>query len=161
MHDFNYFVFARALHIVSLVFWIGGVAFVTTVLIPSIKKMSNTNNRLETFEQLENAFSFQAKISTLAAGLSGFYMLSFMDAWDRYLQLEFWWLHLMTCIWLIFSAILFVFEPLFLHQWFHHKATKDHQAAFDQLHTMHKLLLGLSLVAIVGAMAGSHGFKFF
>ena len=35
--DYQYLVFARALHIIAVVFWIGGVAFVTTVLIPAIR----------------------------------------------------------------------------------------------------------------------------
>jgi len=161
MQDFDYFIYARALHILGIVFWIGGVAFVTTVLIPSVKNIADLDNKLEVFEKLENRFSFQAKIATLVTGASGLYMLFFMDAWDRYLHLQYWWLHLMTLIWIIFTAVLFILEPLFLHRWFHEKAMKDNNAAFKQLHIMHWILLTLSLLAIFGAMAGSHGFQFF
>ena len=38
MDDFVYFGLARALHVMGVVLWIGGVAFVTTVLIPSLRK---------------------------------------------------------------------------------------------------------------------------
>ncbi len=161
MQDFDLFVFARALHVIGVVFWIGGVAFVTTVLIPSLKKSVDSGSRLETFERLENRFSFQAKIATQITGLSGLYMLFFMDIWDRYLELQFWWLHLMTLIWFIFTAVLFVFEPLFLHRWFHKKAIENSDAAFNRLHTMHITLLLLSLIAVFGAVAGSHGYQFF
>jgi uncharacterized membrane protein len=161
MQDFDTFVFARSLHIIGVVLWIGGVAFVTTVLIPSLKRISASENRLALFEKLENKFSFQAKIATLITGLSGLYMLFFMDAWSRYLELQFWWLHLMTFVWFLFTLVLFVLEPLFLHRWFHQKATENSDTAFMKLHAMHIILLLLSLVAVFGAVAGSHGFLFF
>jgi uncharacterized membrane protein len=161
MQDFDTFVFARSLHIIGVVLWIGGVAFVTTVLIPSLKRISASENRLALFERLENKFSFQAKIATLITGLSGLYMLFFMDAWSRYLELQFWWLHLMTFVWFLFTLVLFVLEPLFLHRWFHQKATENSDTAFMKLHAMHIILLLLSLVAVFGAVAGSHGFLFF
>jgi uncharacterized membrane protein len=47
MQDFQYFVFARTLHVLGVVLWIGGVAFVTTVLIPSLKRIADSKNRLE------------------------------------------------------------------------------------------------------------------
>jgi uncharacterized membrane protein len=62
---------ARVLHVIGVVIWIGGVAFVTTVLIPALRKMTDTHNRLELFEQLEGKFGFQAKIATLITGVSG------------------------------------------------------------------------------------------
>lgn len=161
MQDFDIFVFARSLHIIGVVLWIGGVAFVTTVLIPSLKRISASENRLELFERLENKFSFQAKIATLITGISGVYMLFFMDAWSRYLELQFWWMHLMTFVWFIFTVVLFVLEPLFLHRWFHQKASENSDTAFMRLHTMHIILLLLSLSAVFGAVAGSHGFLFF
>jgi len=72
MEIFTYFVFARALHVIGVVLWIGGVAFVTTVLIPSLKNINDSTNKLELFEQLEGKFSFQAKLATLVTGISGF-----------------------------------------------------------------------------------------
>ena len=160
MQDFSYFVFARALHVAGVVFWIGGVAFVTTVLIPALKKIAAADDKLELFEQLEGRFSFQAKITTLLTGLSGFYMLEFMNAWERYSQAQFWWMHLMTLVWVIFTLVLFLFEPLFLHRWFRERALINSDKAFALLHRMHKVLLTLSVLAVLGAVVGSHGFTF-
>lgn len=157
MENFTYFVFARALHVIGVVLWIGGVAFVTTVLIPSLKNINDSTNKLELFEQLEGKFSFQAKLATLVTGISGFYMVEVMNAWGRYQQLQFWWMHLMTLIWFIFTLVLFVLEPLFLHQWFHEQAVKNNAKTFSQVHTIHKFLLALSLLAVLGAVAGAHG----
>jgi uncharacterized membrane protein len=161
MQDFHYFVLARAFHVLAVVLWIGGVAFVTTVLIPALKRVPDVNNRLALFETLEHTFAFQAKIVTLITGLSGFYMLKVMHAWERYLHVQFWWIHLMTFIWLIFTVILFVVEPLYLHRWFHEKATTNSDKAFSLLHILHITLLMISLLAVFGAVAGAHGFQFF
>ncbi|TRW95011.1 hypothetical protein [Candidatus Methylobacter oryzae] len=158
MENFNYFVFARAFHVIGVVLWIGGVAFVTLVLIPSLKSINDSSNKLELFEKLEGKFSFQAKLATLVTGISGFYMVEVMNAWDRYQHLSFWWMHLMTFVWFIFTLVLFVLEPLFLHQWFHEQAVKDSVKTFALVHTIHKLLLALSLLAVFGAVAGAHGF---
>ena len=160
MDDFNYFSFARALHVMAVVLWIGGMAFVTTVLIPSLKKITDSINKLALFEQLEGKFAVQAKLATAVTGVSGFYMLEVMNAWDRYQQLQYWWLHLMTLIWFLFTLILFVLEPLFLHRWFHEQAVKDSVKTFSLVHTLHKVLLALSLLAVFGAVAGAHGFSF-
>ncbi len=160
MESFDFFVFARALHVIGIVLWIGGVAFVTTVLLPSLRKSIEEDQSLELFEKIEGKFAFQAKIVTFITGLTGFYMLYVLDGWERYLQPQFWWIHLMTMIWFIFTLVLFVLEPLFLHQWFHDQAIKDSKNAFLWLHRMHTVLLTLSLITVLGAVAGSHGFNF-
>jgi len=66
----------------------------------------------------------------------------------------------MTIIWVIFTVVLFVLEPLILHLFFRNQATKDSEKAFKWLHRKHKILLTLSLVAVFGAVAGSHDFSF-
>jgi uncharacterized membrane protein len=160
MESFNQFVLARALHIVAVVMWIGGVAFVTTVLIPSLRTLNCDENPLQLFEHLEGRFALQAKVATLLTGLSGFWMLNYLSAWSRYLDFQFWWLHLMTAIWFIFTLVLFVLEPLFLHKLFHRLAEQDNDAAFKKLQIMHRVLLSLSLLAVATAVAGGHGYSF-
>ncbi|MCP4988310.1 MAG: hypothetical protein GY928_20360 [Colwellia sp.] len=158
MKDYDLFVLARSVHVLAVVIWIGGVAFITTVLLPALKKLATAQQRIELFEQLEHKFSWQAKVTTLLTGISGFYMLYFLDAWHRYQELQFWWLHLMTCIWAIFTLVLFVLEPLFLHRWFLQQAQKDADKTFAKIQRMHIILLTLSLIAVFGAVAGSHGY---
>ena len=157
MENFAYFGLARAFHVVGVVLWIGGVAFVTTTLIPSLRSMTNVEERFALFEHLEGKFAFQARIVTLITGLTGFYMLEYMGAWDRYQQVQFWWVHMMTLIWLIFTVILFVLEPLVLHRRFKLLATENSDEAFALLHNMHKIILALSLITIFVTVAGVHG----
>jgi uncharacterized membrane protein len=105
--EYNLLVIAKAIHVVAVVLWIGGVAFVTSVLIPAIRSSQSPENRLKIFEALEGRFSFQAKITTIATGMSGFYMLYAMNAWPS-MQ---WWICLMIFVWAIFTLVLFVLEP--------------------------------------------------
>jgi len=151
--EHNYFVIARALHVIAVVLWIGGVAFVSTVLIPAIRNTRSIENRLNLFEVLEGKFGFQAKLTTLLTGISGFYMLYAMNAWSS----MHWWIHLMIFIWLIFTVVLFVLEPLFLHRWFHRQAEKNNESAFYYLQVMHTVLLSISLAAVFAGVAGVHG----
>ena len=151
--DHDFLTVARALHVIAVVIWIGGVAFVTTVLIPAIRNSQSPENRIKIFETLEGKFSFQAKVTTLLTGLSGFYMLYAMNAWAS-MQ---WWIHIMILIWAIFTMVLFVLEPLFLHRWFHQQAEKNNERTFLVLQVMHIVLLLISLVAVFAGVAGVHG----
>ena len=154
--NYSDFVLARVLHVIAVIIWIGGVAFVTTVLIPAIRKTQSPENRLQIFEILESKFSFQAKFTTLLAGVTGFYMLHIMNGWSS-MQ---WWIYLMVFVWAIFTAVLFIFEPLFLHKWFHKQAIINSEKSFLVLQIMHIILLIISLLAVFGGVAGVHGLLF-
>lgn len=152
---------ARIIHILAVVVWIGGVAMVTMVIIPAVKKFKSGEDSITTFENIEGKFSGIAKIATVLTALSGFYMLYEMNAWNRYLDLSFWWIHAMTLIWIIFTLILFVLEPLLLHRIFRKYVERDPERTFRIMHRAHWILLVLSLITIIGAVAGSHGLYFF
>ena len=153
----EYLTLARVIHILAVILWIGGVAMVTTVLIPAIKRMKSKEEQIDTFEKIEGRFALQARITTLLTGLSGFYMLYEMDAWDRYLDYRFWWIHTMTLIWILFSMILYVLEPLVHHKRFKKRAEENPGETFNLIHRAHWVLLALSLLTSAGAVAGSHG----
>lgn len=151
------YIIARVIHILGVVLWIGGVAMVTTVILPAIRSYESAEEKLLTFEKLESRFALQAKITTLLTGLSGFYMLYYLDGWWRYGELAYWWIHAMTIIWLIFMLVLFVMEPLFLHKLFHQHALRNSRRTFAIVERLHWVLLIASLITVAGAVAGSHG----
>jgi len=157
MKDNELFTFARIVHIIAVILWIGGVAMITTVLIPAIKKFVSKEDRIRTFEQIEGRFAVQAKITTLLTGISGLYMLYVLDGWERYLDYRFWWIHAMTFVWIIFSFILYVLEPLVLHKAFRKYADKNPDKTFRIMHLLHWILLFISVITTAGAVAGSHG----
>ena len=75
---------ARGLHVLSIVLWIGGLGFVTTVLLPSVRRFKALHERIGFFDAVERRFAWQARIWTVLAGLTGLYMLSRLDLWDRF-----------------------------------------------------------------------------
>ncbi len=154
-------VFARALHVLAVVIWIGGVAMATTVALPAIRRGDLGADRLRAFQAFEHRFVWQARSAVIVVGLTGFYMVARLDLWERFHDLAFWWLHAMVCLWLIFAFVLFIGEPFILHRHFRGWATRRPDVAFAWLHRAHGVLLLLSLITIFGAVAGSHGWAVF
>jgi len=148
----------RAFHVLSVVLWIGGVGFVTTVLLPAVQRSIRPEERLAFFDAIERRFAWQARGTTLIAGLTGFYIVDRLDLWGRFLFPSFWWMHAMVLVWLVFTAMLFVAEPLFLHRWLHSRARVKPVETFRLVIRLHWVLLTLGIVTVLGAVAGSHGF---
>lgn len=149
------FTLARVLHIFAIVPWIGGVAFVTTVLMPAIRRNEPPHERLAAFHRFEAGFAWQARLWVGLAGLSGLWMVHRADLWHRFADLQFWWMHAMVAVWAVFAAMLYVIEPLFLHR--RMERSPSPEGDFARMERMHRILLLASLLAVAGAMAGAHG----
>jgi len=150
---------ARALHVLAVVLWIGGVGFVTTVLLPAVRRLKTPTERVAFFDAVERQFAWQARATTLLAGLTGFYMTTRLDLWSRFHSAAYWWMHAMVAVWLLFTVMLFVAEPLVLHRWFQKRAMSDPEGTFALIERMHRVLLAVSLITVLGAVAGSHGWS--
>lgn len=148
---------ARALHVLGVVIWIGGVAFVTAVLLPALRRNRAAEERFALFELLEGRFSWIAKGATLLVGASGFYMAWAWDLWSRFHDSAYWWMDAMVGLWALFTLILFVAEPLFLHRWLAAAARRKPASTLLLLEVAHWVLLVLALITVMGAAAGSHG----
>jgi hypothetical protein len=116
-----------------------------------------TERRTEFFESVERRFALEARIATVLAAVSGFYMICALDLWDRFLEVHFWWMHAMVAVWAVFTLVLFVLEPLFLHRWFLERAKRDPDGTFRLVERLHWLLLSVSLITVFGAVVGAHG----
>lgn len=153
----NEFGIVRAVHVLAVVLWIGGVAMVTTVLLPATARQVDGARRVAFFEGMEAGFARQSRWTTLAAGVSGFWLVWRWDLWSRFLDARFWWMHAMVAVWAAFTLMLFVLEPWVLHGWFQVRAQRDPDGTFALIRRLHWLLLSASAVAVVGAVAGAHG----
>lgn len=151
-------VIARAIHVASIVIWIGGVAMVTTVVLPLVRRKGQPiEKRLALFESVEHRFVWQARAATVLVALSGFYMVDRYDLWSRFGSIEFWWMHAMVGVWLVFTVLLFVAEPLIVHRWIRRQLLAGNETVLALLHWAHWTLLLLSLITALAAVAGSHG----
>ena len=77
-------IIARTLHVLGVVLWIGGVAMVTTVLLPAAKRLKTPAERVVFFAAIEHRFALQARGTTLVTGLSGLYLVYRLNLWQRH-----------------------------------------------------------------------------
>jgi uncharacterized membrane protein len=147
---------ARVIHVLAVVIWIGSVWLVTTVLLPGMRRKP-PEDWVREFDAIEHGFAPQARIAVLLVLLSGLYMLYAYDLWDRFAQSAFWWMHLMVGVWLLFASLLFIIEPLVFRHVVHRGAKSAPGATLALMLWLHRVVLGLALVAVIAAVAGSHG----
>lgn len=151
---------ALALHVAAIVVWIGGVAMVTTVILPAVRRTRRADERVQFFEAVEGRFAWVARGATLVAAASGFYMMERLDLWRAFPSAAFWWLDAMVFVWLVFTLMLFVAEPLFLGRWLRRRAEADPQGTFRIIERLHWFLLTISMITVLGAVAGVGGLTF-
>jgi uncharacterized membrane protein len=152
---------ARAVHVVAVIVWIGGVSMATTAVLPLARSRSKRiEDRFELFEAVERRFVWQARIATLLVAGSGFYMVAELDLWERFLIVRFWWMHAMVFAWLVFTVLLFVVEPFLIHRLVRRRVHAGDETVFVLLQAIHWILLILSLLTAFAAVLGSHGLAF-
>ena len=142
------FIIARVVHVIAVLFWIGGVAFVTLVVMPSVRAEQRPIDRLTAFHRYESRFAPQARLWVLLAGASGFWMVWRGDP-------HLWWMPAMVALWLVFAVMLFIIEPFLLHRCM--AGSNDPAAVFTRMETMHRVLLAAAVGTVIGAVGGSHG----
>ena len=148
---------ARAIHVLALVHWFGGIAAVTTIVLPRARELPNAKDAVAAFEAFEQRFASQARISILLAGLSGVYMLIKMNAWDRFQYASFWWMHLMVAVWIAFALMIYVLEPIAIHHRFRAFALRQKDRAFALAIRLHAVALVVSAIVIGAGVVGAHG----
>ena len=154
---FDDFSLARAIHVLALVHWIGGLSAVTTIVLPRARELPDAKDAIEAFEAFERRFAQQVRVSILLVGLSGLYMIMKLDGWDRFLHASFWWLDLMVVVWVLFALMVYILEPLVIHRLFHDFALRENHRAFALAARLHVVALCVSALAIIAGVLGSLG----
>jgi uncharacterized membrane protein len=147
---------ARALHVLFIVHWIGGVAFVTLIALPLARASEDAGKGWALFEAVERRFSRQVKWSIPLAGLTGLWMVWRLDLWADFADPGFWQLDAMVLLWAVFMAAVFVVEPA-AHARIAAEAARDPQAVLKRVQRAHLVLLAAAIVTILGAVAGANG----
>jgi uncharacterized membrane protein len=147
---------ARALHVVFVAHWIGGVAFVTLVALPLTQSYPDAGKGWSLFEAIERRFAAQVRFSIPLAGATGLWMAWRLDLWGLFAEPAAWWMGAMVLLWALFMVIVFVVEPL-AHRRVAAMAAEDPAALLLRLSRVHRILLAAGTVTIFGAVAGAHG----
>ena len=147
---------ARGLHVLCIVHWIGGLAFVTLVALPLARARSDAAEGWALFEAIENRFAAQVRWSVPLAGLTGLWMVWRLGLWTAFGDPGLWWMDAMIALWALFALIVFVVEPL-AHRRIVAMAVEDPAALLIRLSRAHRILLVAGVITIFGAVAGAHG----
>lgn len=143
---------ARAVHVLSVLWWVGGVAMVTATILPALRRADlSADERQHVFREIRRRFAWQARAAVLLAGASGAYLLMYLGGIARLRVAAGWWVDLMLVTWGLFALLLFVLEPLGL---MHRTGIMHRPRAFLLLHAF---LLSLALATIAAGVIGAHG----
>jgi uncharacterized membrane protein len=146
-----------ALHVLGVVIWIGGVAFVTMIVFPMLTKMDNSLEKVLFFQGIEHRFAGIAKVSLAVVGLTGSWLLYETGEWRILFSLAGIGPALMLAVWTFYLLVL-LFEAKIFGMLFKGKEGQDADKIFVLLSRFHWVVLGLSLLAIgVGVWAGHGG----
>jgi uncharacterized membrane protein len=143
------YVIALIVHIISVVVWIGGVAFVTLVTFPMILRMEKSLEMVIMFQGVEHRFAGIAKVMVILAGLSGLYLI-----YEKGLSTAVW---IMIVIWAFYASLLFGLEKMIFKKLFSKPEEQtDTKKIFNILQAFHWVVLSLSFLAVAAGVYEAH-----
>jgi len=146
-----------AVHVLGVVVWIGGVAFVTMIVFPMITRMEDSFEKVLFFQGIEHRFAGIAKSAVVVVGLTGGWLLYITGEWRILFSVAGIGPTLMLIVWMFYLFVL-LFEGRIFKMIFKGSAQQDSIKIFSLLSRFHWVVLGLSLLTIgVGVWAGHGG----
>ncbi|MDA8339601.1 MAG: hypothetical protein M0Z70_09920 [Nitrospiraceae bacterium] len=146
-----------AVHVLGVVIWIGGVAFVTVIVFPMIMRMEGSLEKVLFFQGTEHRFAKIAKLCVIIVGITGALLLQLTGEWSLLFKRAGIGPTLMLIVW-IFYVLVLLFEGKLFRIIFRGEAQQDTAKIFFRLTVFHWVVLGLSLLAVgVGVLAGHGG----
>ncbi len=156
------FTLVHIVHVLTVILWIGGLAFVTTMVFPLIFRTPDALQKVLLFQRIEHKFAKTARAYNLIVGVSGFIMVV-MRGWHRILFTRAGAsLTVMTAIWVFWFIMLFGLEPIVIKRMLDNMAKggdkMDIDGIFAKLNRMHWVMMAISLVAAAAGIVFAHGY---
>lgn len=156
------FTLVHIIHVLTVILWIGGLAFVTTMVFPLIFRTPDALQKVLLFQRIEHKFAKAARIYNLIVGISGFIMVA-MAGWHKIMFTKAGApLTIMTGIWVFWFIMLFGLEPLVIKKMLDNMARggdkMDIDGIFAKLNRMHWVMMGISLIAAASGIVFAHGY---
>jgi len=147
------------IHVIGVVIWIGGVAFVTMIVFPMIMRMEGSFEKMLFFQGVEHRFARIAKACVVIAGITGFWLLYLTNGWGILFTKGGIGPTLMLVVWTFYLFVL-LFEGKLFKVIFKGESQRDTAQIFFRLSAFHWVVLGLSLFTIATGIWAGHGGSF-
>jgi uncharacterized membrane protein len=144
------------IHVLTVVFWIGGVAFVTVIIFPMLMRMEDTLEMVLMFHRLENKFGKHAKIYVAITGITGALLVHFQGREADFFSMRNFGIIAMSVAWLFYLFIL-LFEKKLFAKIFSKPEAMDGKKVFRFLTGFHWVILAVSLFAVAAGVWQGHG----
>ena len=99
-------------HLLTVIVWIGGLAFITILLLPMVVKMQDALQKVLLFQRIEHRFAPMARVFCLIVGITGVVMVKLAGWQTLYFTRQGLPLLFMTVIWVLWFVMPFGLEPL-------------------------------------------------
>ena len=153
------------IHVLAVILWIGGLAFVTILIFPSLYKMQEALQKVLFFQRIEHRFAPLARIYSATVGITGIVMLVHTGWYKLLFTGEGLFLTIMFLIWVFWIVMLFGLEPLVIKKMLESMAKSGDKmeidSVFKRMNVMHWVLLFVSMVAAASGIMFAHGPKIF
>lgn len=143
------YIISLIVHVLCVVVWIGGVAFVTAIMFPIIRRTKDSFEQVLMFQGMEHRFSRIAKVLVILTGVSGLYLL--------YVKGFSFGAYLMIFVWILYASLLFFLEKIIFKKIFERPGKQmDMDQIFFGMQIFHWFILFLSFSAIGAGIWTAH-----
>ena len=147
---------SAALHVIGVVIWIGGVAFVTIILLPMIHEMTDPMEKALLFQRVEHRFSKIVKVVIILVGVTGLLNLHQKGLYVILPTVEGIWLDLMIGVYLFYALLIFGLEKILFKKIFKDMKNLNADQIFYRMSAFHWVVLFLSLLAVGAGVIGTY-----
>lgn len=143
------------IHVLSVVIWIGGVAFVTAIILPVLGRMEDSMAKVSFFIGFERRFQLLAKILVVIVGTTGIILFFYRGGFFNISSEETILFGYKFFVWLFYFVLLFGAEKRLMSTLVSSKTPPE--KAFKRLSIFHWIVLILSLLAIIAGIRLTRG----
>lgn len=155
------FTLLHIIHLLTVIIWIGGLVFVTSIVLPMAIRTPDALQKVLMFQRIEHRFAPLAKVYNIITGVTGFAMM-FLMGWQGALftrsgiPLTF-----MLLIWVFWFVMLFGLEPIIIKKMLENMLKKgeqmDIESVFTKMNRLHWVMVVISLAASAAGVLVAHG----
>ncbi len=144
------------IHVMGVIIWIGGVAFVTTVIFPLMYQTEGSLEKALLFQRVEHRFAGMVRWLIAVVGITGFWLLYAKYGFGILAQRQGIGILIMIFAWTIYTVILLSERKIF-SKIFANPEKIDMNNALKIINGMHWVLLIISISAVAGGVWFGHG----